>query len=45
MLFGVYNYPIILQILEKNLDHFSEEESPPAPMPQHSNIRGSEYYR
>ena len=45
MLFGVYNYPIILQILEKNLDHFSEEESPNQPMPQHSNIRGSEYYQ
>lgn len=45
MLFGVYNYPIILQILEKNLDHFSEEESTKQPMPQHSNIRGSEYYQ
>ena len=44
-LFGVYNYPIILQILEKNLDHFSEEETEIMLMPQHNNIRGSEYYQ
>lgn len=44
-LFGVYNYPIILQILEKNLDHFSEEETETLLMPQHNNIRGSEYYQ
>ena len=24
--YAVYNYPIILQILEKNLDHLNEEE-------------------
>jgi hypothetical protein len=44
--YGVYNYPIILQILEKNLDHLSEEEQeqPEVSMPEHYNIRGSGYY-
>jgi transposase len=44
MLFGIYNYPILLQILEKNLDHFSEEETTNLFMPQHTNIRGGGYY-
>ncbi len=42
--YGVYNYPIIQQILEKNLDHLSEEEQQSLAMPQHYNIRGAEYY-
>lgn len=43
--YGVYNYPIIQQILEKNLDHLSEEEQQQdQDMPQHHNIRGAEYY-
>ena len=43
--YGIYNYPIILQILEKNLDHLNSEEQEQAlPMPQHHNIRGKEYY-
>lgn len=41
--YGVYNYPIIVQILEKNLDHMPEEPKGLS-MPQHDNIRGSEYY-
>lgn len=43
--FGVYNYPIIVQILDKKLDQFSEEERDELPMPRHPNIRGEEYYR
>jgi transposase len=44
--FGVYNYPIVLQILEKNLDGLSEEEQHQAlTMPHHHNIRGSDYYQ
>lgn len=44
--YGIYNYPIIQQILEKNLDHLSEEEQQQSPdMPQHHNIRGSDYYQ
>jgi len=43
--FGVYNYPIIVQILEKNLDHISEDEREQLPMPLHHNIRGEDYYQ
>ncbi len=43
--YAVYNYPIILQILEKNLDHLSDSEQEDLlQMPQHNNIRGPEYY-
>jgi transposase len=43
--YGVYNYPIVVQILEKNLDQQSEEEQQyPLTMPQHHNIRGADYY-
>lgn len=44
--YEVYNYPILLQILEKHLDHFSEDEKEsPEEMPEHENIRGSSYYQ
>ena len=44
--YGVYNYPIIVQILEKKLDVLTEEEQQDAQlMPQHQNIRGSDYYQ
>jgi transposase len=45
--FGVYNYPIIVQILEKNLDTLSEEEQQAQLpfMPEHLNIRGRDYYQ
>lgn len=43
--FGVYNYPIIVQILDKKLDHYTEDETAVAPMPQHHNIRGEDYYQ
>jgi transposase len=43
--YGVYNYPIIVQILEKNLDQQSEDEQHQSvAMPQHHNIRGADYY-
>jgi transposase len=42
--YGVYNYPIVLQILEKKLDQLSDEEQVKPPMPDHNNIRGNEYY-
>ncbi|MFM7018150.1 IS21 family transposase [Flavobacterium sp.] len=46
--FGIFNYPIILQILEKNLDTLTDEEQrlqqESLEMPSHSNIRGSAYY-
>jgi transposase len=44
--FGVYNYPIVQQILGKNLDRLSEEEQQQAlTMPSHHNIRGNDYYQ
>ncbi len=43
--FKVYNYSIIKQILEKNLDYLSDEEKEEFfTMPEHHNIRGSDYY-
>lgn len=43
--FGVYNYPIIVQILDKKMDQFTDDEGDGAPMPQHYNIRGEDYYQ
>jgi transposase len=44
--YGVYNYSIIVQILEKNLDKLdSDEQEQSVSMPQHYNIRGNEYYQ
>lgn len=44
--YGVYNYPIIVQILEKRLDALTDEEQQDEhEMPQHQNIRGSDYYQ
>lgn len=43
--YGVYNYPIIEQILTKNYDQMEEED--PAidlTMPLHNNVRGNNYY-
>jgi hypothetical protein len=42
--FGVYNYPIIVQILEKKLDQISDDKEE-LPMPEHHNIRGEDYYQ
>jgi transposase len=41
--YSIYNYPIVVQILDKNLDRM-EEETKEVYMPQHDNIRGSNYY-
>ena len=44
--YKVYNYPTIVQILDKNLDYYSNEETEQLhQMPPHENIRGSEYYQ
>jgi hypothetical protein len=43
--YGVYNYPIIQQILERNMDQIDgSEQAEGLPMPTHPNIRGSNYY-
>lgn len=45
--FGVYNYGTIKKILNGGLDIYEEDDevSPVADMPQHDNIRGSDYYK
>lgn len=44
--YEVYNYPMLLQILERNMDRYSDEESGQLElMPEHENIRGSNYYK
>ncbi len=42
--FGYYNYKIIEDILKKNLENYDEDVQP-SPMPEHDNIRGSNYYQ
>ena len=44
-LFGVFNYPIVVQILEKKLDSFRTDTEELIPMPKHDNIRGADYYQ
>jgi len=42
----IYTYPIIVSILEKQLDrHVPAETEDPDEMPEHGNIRGHEYYQ
>jgi len=45
--YGHYNYRIIVSILEKGLDKYTEqvEENSQSEMPLHENIRGEEYYQ
>lgn len=43
--YGIYNYPIIMEILDRKMDLFKEEESPDSSMPEHDNIRGENYYQ
>lgn len=44
--YGTYNYKSIQQILEKGLDHQTEDdETQQLKMPLHDNIRGEEYYQ
>jgi transposase len=43
--FGIYNYPIVMQILEKKLDQINDDDKEELPMPEHHNIRGEDYYK
>lgn len=44
--YGVYNYAIVVQILEKRLDTLTDEErEDKTQMPAHPNIRGNNYYQ
>jgi hypothetical protein len=44
-LFGVFNYSIVVQILDKKLDSFRADTEELIPMPKHDNIRGGDYYQ
>lgn len=45
--FGIYNYPIIVEILERNFDQLESDDEVKNrnQMPDHDNIRGPEYYQ
>lgn len=43
--FGIYNYNIIVKILEKGWEQSSDEIMESEELPKHQNIRGSEYYQ
>jgi transposase len=43
--YGLYNYKIIQNILEKGLDKQDESETEQLVMPLHDNIRGEDYYQ
>lgn len=45
--YGIYNYPILVEILAKKLDTWQDEPAGASDetMPEHINIRGNEYYQ
>ena len=45
--FNVYNYKVILNILQNKLDYQKpeEENNTQLTLPLHENIRGAEYYK
>ena len=42
--FKIYNFKTIQNILENNLDHVDFEQESEQELPNHSNIRGKQYY-
>jgi len=43
--YGIYNYKVIQNILEKGLDKIEQEQQLDIPLPEHQNIRGKDYYQ
>lgn len=43
--FGTYSYKAILNILENNLDTIADEQIENENLPEHTNIRGKNYYK
>lgn len=43
--FGTYSYKAILNILENNLDTIADEQIENENLPEHTNIRGNNYYK
>jgi transposase len=42
--YNIHNYKIVINILERGLDHISSDQFPEEPLPKHDNIRGKKYY-
>ena len=44
--YGIYNYKMVENILEKGLDNLSEkQDDQESELPKHPNIRGNNYYK
>ena len=43
--YGLYHYRAVEDILQRGLDQFDLDEEKQLPMPEHTNIRGKDYYR
>jgi len=43
--YGIYNYKIVQNILEKGLDKIAPDDDQLKETPKHNNIRGKEYYQ
>ena len=43
--YGIHNYQIIVNILERGLDKVDESQGEDLSMPDHKNIRGEDYYQ
>jgi hypothetical protein len=42
--YGIYNYMMVQNILDRGLDQMEEEQQEES-IPSHKNIRGSNYYK
>ena len=43
--YGLYNYKIVQNILEKGLDKMEQNTDEQQELPRHDNIRGKKYYQ
>ena len=43
--YGIYNYKIVQNILEKGFDKIEQDKDPQQELPFHQNIRGKKYYQ
>jgi transposase len=43
--YGLYNFKVIENIINKGLDLYDTEQEPQLNMPEHENIRGEKYYK
>lgn len=43
--YGIYNYKIVQNILERGLDKMEQNTDGQQGLPNHNNIRGKQYYQ